>query len=196
MADNLTAFPITTKKVSELSSATALTGTETINAIQSTLSKKITASDLYTYINNKQKGLAHYYMNNNATATIISATNTFVKVAGTTSAGVTAVNFTLASNKATYSLDEAGTYKVTAVLSSAAGNNETIKARIGLNGTTQARSEQDIDTDGAGDAHAITVQDIVELTSSTDYIEIFVANGTSTTDITVVNLHVIIEKIH
>lgn len=196
MADNLTEFPILTKKVSELSSATTLDGTETLLGIQSSTSKKATVSDVFTYINNKQKGLAHYYMNSNATATTIGATDTFVKVAGATTQGVAPVNFTLASNKATYSLDEAGTYKVSAVLSMSAGNNEDIRARVGLNGTTQARGEQDIETDGAGDAHTITVQDIVELTASTDYIEVFVANGTSTTDITVSNLHVIIEKIH
>jgi len=196
MADNLTEFPITTKKVSELSAASTLSGTETINTIQSLINKKATVAQIYTYVQTQMKGIAQYYMNNNATATTINTQDVFVKAAGTTSEGISAVNFTVSTNKALYSLNTSANYRVTAMLTASSGNNETIKARIALNGTTQARSEQKIETDGAGDAHQIVIEDIVTLSADTDYIEIFVANGSSTTNITVIDLHVIIEKLH
>lgn len=42
MADNLTAFPITTKKISEFAAATALDGSETITLLQAGAGTDIT----------------------------------------------------------------------------------------------------------------------------------------------------------
>jgi len=195
MASNLTAFPLTAKKLSELASKSTLAGTEVLQIVDSGTNKKTTVADINSYVDEQSKGLAQYYMVGNSTATTISATSTFYKIAGTTSQGITPDNFTLADNKATFTGSASTNFKVTAVLSLTAGNNQDIDLRIAKNGTTQARSHQEVTTSGSGSAQNIVVKDIFTLTTN-DYIELFVANNTSTTNITVIDLNVIIEKLH
>ena len=139
--------------------------------------------------------IAQYYMQGNLTATVIGATNTFVKTAGTTSSGTYVEKFTLTANRATYAGALIGFFKVTAVLTLSSANNNVISARIGKTGTPTTSSETSVTTDAAGRVENCTCQDVVSL-STGDYIEVFVANRTATNNITVENLSVIIERLN
>lgn len=136
--------------------------------------------------------VSQYYMNGNATATVVSVVGTTYKVLGaTTSASVTS-KFTNTDNRATYvgSLDRF--FKVTTTLSMNSGNNNQIGIYIAKNGVVLPESEIYITTNSGGRAEAAVVQTLVQLTTN-DYIEIFVENDTSTSNITVTDLNVIVE---
>jgi hypothetical protein len=139
--------------------------------------------------------VAQYYMNNNETATTISASNTFVKGAGTTTAGSVNQRFTLTDNRATYIGALNGIFKVTISVSATSGNNQDLRFRVAKNGTTIAQSEVQETTSGSGRSQTLICQDLVSLVTD-DYIELWVANGSSSQNITVENLNLIIEKIN
>jgi len=139
--------------------------------------------------------IAQYYMNSNATTTTIAGTNTFVKVAGTTSAGSFVEKFTLTNNRATYAGSLIGFYKITAFLTFTSGANNVIRARIGKGGTTTASSESKSTANTGGRSENLPISDIVSL-SNGDYIEIFVANESAVTNITVSDMNVIIERLN
>lgn len=139
--------------------------------------------------------IAHYFMNANATATTVAVQGTYYKVAGTTSAGPFTEKFTLSNNRATFTGSRVGFYKVTAVTSLTSGANNVITLRIAENGVTTNSSTSSSTTSPAGKSENIVCQDVVQL-SAGDYIEIFVANNTSTTSITVEDLSVIVERLN
>jgi hypothetical protein len=137
--------------------------------------RKITLADLRDALGNH--GLAQFYMLGNATGTSTPDVGTFYKVAGTTTSGV-AEDFTLASNRATYTGPRAYRFHVQVACSFLDGNNQTIAVRVSKNGTTIAASEGRATTDSGGRTSTIVAQAIVEL-APTDYIEVWVANLTS-----------------
>ena len=141
--------------------------------------------------------IGQYFMVGNATATTISVSGTFYKVAGTTSTGTYVEKFdvTTTSNKAVYSGSLVGFYKVTVVASMVSGNNKVLAVRIAKNGTTTTSSQTKSTSNGSSRSESIMSQDVVQL-SNTDYIEVFVANTTDTTSITVEDLNVIIERLN
>lgn len=139
--------------------------------------------------------IAQYYMSSNATATTVLATNTFYKVAGTTTSGAYVEKFTLTNNKAEYTGALTGFYKVTAILTIESGNNNQVRIRIAKDGTTSAQSESKTTTNGSGRSENVMVQDIIEIATGA-YIEIFVANASAITNITVVDMNVVIERLN
>ena len=145
---------------------------------------------------NNSGSIGQYYMQANATVTTISASGTFYKAAGVTTTGsyVEKFDVTTTDNKAVYNGSLTGFYKITAVASMTSGNNKVLALRIALNGTTSTSSQTKSTSNGSSRSEAIMTQDIFELVT-TDYLEIFVANTTDKTNITVEDLNVIIEKI-
>lgn len=135
--------------------------------------------------------IAQYYMNGNATATTIATIGTAVKIAGTTTAASFNQKFDHTDNKATYVGSRKRFFKVAATLSAESGNNNEIGIYIAKNGTLLTESEVYITTNAGGRAENGVVQTIVELEQD-DYIEIFVENDTSTSDVTVSELNVIV----
>ena len=195
MANDLVNFPLAAVKLNELSTKSILDGNEVLQVVDGSTNRKTTVENISEYIEEQAKGLAQYYMISNSTATTISAIDTFYKIAGTTLEGVTPSNFSLTDNKATFTGNNTTNFKVTAILSLTSGNNQDIHIQIAKNGIVQARSNQEILTGGSGQAQNLVVKDIFTLATN-DYIEIFTANKTSATNITVINLNVIIEKLH
>ena len=114
---------------------------------------------------------------------------------GTTTSGSFVEKFTLTDNKAEYAGAIDGFYKVTAYISCSSGNNNVVRARIAKNGTDTASSESKSTTSAGGKSENVVCADIVQL-ATTDYIEIFMANGTGTSDILVTELNVIIERLN
>jgi len=135
--------------------------------------------------------ISQYYMNSNATVTTIGATGTPVKVLGTTTSSPITRKFTNTDNRATYVGALNRFYKVTVAASVESGNNNQVGMYIAKNGTVLDESEVYATTNGAGRAENIVIQTLVAL-SNTDYIEIITENNTTTNDITVTDLNVIV----
>jgi hypothetical protein len=134
------------------------------------------------------------YMVNNVVATTIAVAGTFYKIIGTTSPSVLNQRFSHSANRLTFDGQIGGAFKITAILSCSSGNNQLLLTRVALNGTTVPQSESQISTSGNGRSENIVVAAIISL-AATDYIEIFVANSTSSTNITVSELNFIVEPL-
>lgn len=139
--------------------------------------------------------IGHYYMVNNATATTIAVQSVYYKVAGTTTTGPYTEKFTITDNRATYVGSRVGFYKVTAVSALSSGNNNVILMSVFKNGVLSASSITASTTSPSGKSENTVCQDVVSL-STGDYVEIFVANDTSTTAVTVEDLSVIVERLN
>lgn len=136
--------------------------------------------------------VAQYYMNGNTTETVVSVIGDTYKILGTTTNGSLTSKFTHTNNRATYVGAISRPFYVVATLSVESGNNNEIGVYVAKNGNILVDSEVYITTNSGGRAEAATVQTLVELTAD-DYIEIFVENDTSTSNITVTDLNVIIQ---
>ena len=136
--------------------------------------------------------VSQYYMNGNSTATVVSATSTEYKIAGTTTSANVTQKFTNTDNRATYIGALNRYFKVTATISVTSGNNNQIGLYIAKNGVVLPESEIYGTTNSGGRAENIVCQTLVELTNG-DYIEIFCENNTSITNITATDLNVIVE---
>lgn len=139
--------------------------------------------------------IGQYRMTDNAVATTVSLQNTFYKIAGTTLSGDFVEKFTITSNRATYTGALTGYFKVTVVATASSGNNQLLKFRVGLNGTPQASSESKVTTSGSGRSENIKTHTIMSLVTG-DFIEVFVANSTAASNVTVSDLNVIIERLN
>lgn len=139
--------------------------------------------------------LGHIYMQGNVTVTDIVTQGVFVKVAGTTSMGPFVEKFSASNNRLTYTGALTGYFKATAICSANSGNNQLLTFRLAKNDTTTPSSESRVNTSGNGRTENVKVQDIFSLVTG-DYIEVFVANGSSDTDITVTDYSLIIERLN
>ncbi len=134
--------------------------------------------------------ISQYYMNGNATTTVISATNTPVKILGTTTSASVTQRFTNTNNRATYIGAITRVFEVKVTMSLSSGNNNQIGGYIAKNGTVLNESEIYVTTSGTGTSEDIVLQTLVSL-GTNDYIEVFVKNNTAVTNILVSNLNVI-----
>ena len=139
--------------------------------------------------------ISSYYMNGNATATTIAVIGTAVKAAGTTTSAAITQLFTNTTNRATYDGALTRDFKVSAVMSVESGNNNVIGLYIAKNGTILTESETYITTNAGGRAEAGVCQVVINMVA-TDYIEIFVENTTSTSNVTVTDINVIVEGLN
>jgi hypothetical protein len=134
-------------------------------------------------------------MEANATATVISTTGVAVKVAGTTTASAINQKFSHADNKLTYTGALPRVFKVTAILTVTGPNNAQLTACVYKTGAEVSGSCSTVTANGVGKAENIQAQAIVSL-SQNDYIEIWIANDTNDTDLTVDALNVIIDGLN
>ena len=135
--------------------------------------------------------VSQLYMKNNAIPTVVSATSTPVKVLGSTTNGDLTSKFANTDNRSTYEGAITRIFKITSTLSVQSGNNNQIGCYIAKNGSVLEDSEIYSTTSGTGKAEDITIQSLVNL-SAGDFIEVFVENKTSVTNITVTDLNTII----
>lgn len=139
--------------------------------------------------------ISSYYMTGNTTATTIAAIGSAVKAAGATTAAAISQRFTNTANRATYDGAIRRDFKVSAVMSVNSGNNNVIGLYIAKNGALLPESEVYITTNAGGRAEAGMCQVIIAMVAS-DYIEVWVENDTSTSDVTVSELNVIVEALN
>ena len=133
-------------------------------------------------------------MNGNTTATTVAATAVAYKVAGTTTSSSITQKFTNTDNRATYAGALQNNFRASAVMSFNAGTNDQIGVYIAKNGTVLPESEVYVTANSGGRAESAVVQTLVSLEEN-DYLEIFVENESSVTDITVSELNVTIEAV-
>lgn len=139
--------------------------------------------------------LCQYSMTGNATATVIGGTGTFVKIAGTTVPSSLNQKFTTATTqRATYAGSSTANFRAIAFASMTSGNNQTLRMRLAKNGTTIAESNTLFKTTGTGEASAVGCQ-VIGTLSPGDYVELFVANDTAATNVTVSDLNLTITRL-
>jgi hypothetical protein len=138
--------------------------------------------------------IAQMHFNNNATATTITAANTFAKVAGTTTPNAINQKFAHANNRLTYTGGINRSFRVGAVVSVSANNGQIVSVRVAKNGVTLADSESQATISANGRFENLKCQTIIEMTTN-DFVEVFVANN-AVTNITAQELNVIIEALN
>ena len=139
--------------------------------------------------------VSEVYMINNATATVIASTAVFYKILGTTLSGVYVQRFTNTNNRATYTGALTKFFRVSAIVSANAGNNQLLVLRIAKNGVTIVSSENQGTTSGAGRSESLKSQTVVELNTN-DYIEVFIQNNTAIANITASELNLILTPLN
>lgn len=123
-----------------------------------------------------------YSIDGNATATTITTQSVPVKLAGTTIDG-DSDKFTLSDNKAVYDGDPGRTFLVVAGVTFTSTNNQQCRLFVAKNGTVVSSSKQQATTDSTGTSENLQVNTVLTLVT-TDFIELFMSNETSTSDIT------------
>lgn len=139
--------------------------------------------------------ISYFTMNGNATATTIASQDVAVKVAGMTVSQAITQKFTNTDNRATYTGAITRSFKASATLTCTSGNNHQIGVYLAKNGTVATETESYITTNGSGRAEGAKVQGVFSLATN-DYIEVWIENATSATNITVADLSVIIEALN
>ena len=135
-------------------------------------------------------------MQNNATATVVSATNTFYKVLGTTTASADNSKYTMTNNRLTNNANISRKYLIQCVLSFSSGATHVCEfgfydSKLGAI-RTPSRTKSTANTGGRAEnvAFACVVQH-----SNGDYLEIHCANNTSAQNITVSDMNFLITEI-
>jgi hypothetical protein len=138
--------------------------------------------------------IAQMHFNNNATATVVGAANTFVKVAGVTIPNNINQKFSHTNNRLTYSGGINRSFKIGAVASVAANNGQIVSVRIAKNGVPLSDSEAQATISANGRFENLKSQTIIEMTTN-DFVELFLANSANT-NVTAQELNVIIEALN
>ena len=139
--------------------------------------------------------IGNYYMLNNATATTIASSGVAYKISGTTTANTINQKFSHSDNRLTYTGGLIRDFQVSATASLTSGNNNVIGLYVAKNGVVISSSEMYATTSSGGRAESIACQTILDMEEN-DYIEIWVENDSSTTDITVEYLNVICKSLN
>jgi hypothetical protein len=136
------------------------------------------------------------YMQANATATTVSATNTFYKIAGTTTASSDNSKFSHSNNRLTCDAVISRKYLIQAHLSFTSGATNVCEFGFydSVLATVRTPSKTKSTANASGKAENISFACVVTL-GLNDYIEIHGANTSATNDITVDQLNFIITEI-
>lgn len=182
------------RELPELTATTTLADADLMYATvtaSSNASRKITVSDLRAVL--RQRAIARYYMHGNATATTIAQSGTYYPILGTTTSGAAVVGFAQATSNTATLTGPAGTFHVVAIVAVSGGNNQSVSVRLAVDGTPLTSAEGESATTSSGKA-TIVVQDVVAL-SPGQTLSVVLANTTSTTSITAVDLSVVAHRV-
>lgn len=138
----------------------------------------------------------HYRLDNNATVTTISASDTWTLVEGTSSEGYgNSPKWIHSNQRLTYIGNVTQDFYISGVFTvESAFNLQTLAVTLGLNGTPQDNEAIEIRVQQSNQPYTITGVGLVSI-SNGDYIELFVKNMNTSQNITVTNFNVIIQKI-
>jgi len=136
------------------------------------------------------------YFVGNTTDTVVAATNTFYKVAGTTTASSQNSKVITSDNRITIDAAVRRKYYIVATLSFNSGNNNVCE--FGFYDSTisgiRIPSRTKSTANAAGRSENITIQCVVDLVQG-DYIEVWAANTSAVTTIRVTELNFVIYEI-
>lgn len=137
--------------------------------------------------------LGQMYFLNNATQNSIAVQGTFEKIEGTTTASPINQKFSHSLNRLTYvgGLTKEFVISASCSVNSVVTPSAVLLVRIAKNGATIAESEAQATTSNAGRNENFYCQAIINLAPN-DYIELFVANDTSTNNVIVTDLNVLV----
>lgn len=125
-----------------------------------------------------------------AAATIIGTPGTYVQVNGTTIAGTLTDMTSPVDGRLTYVGIPDRHFFVTAMVSfTAVGSNKVIGFKIAKNGVVLDKSVVRTAVTTGSDLRAVALQVDLDLVTG-DYVELWVTNETTTTDVTIVECHV------
>ena len=156
-------------------------------------------SNLALFINNKgitnTSANGQMYLTASAT-TVISDTTTFVKVAGTTSPSSENSKFDSTNNRLTCTAIISRRYLVQVSLSLTSGNNNVIEVGMFDSTINAVRTPSRIKTttSGTGRSESVTTFCVVNFQAN-DYLEIYLRNTSSITNVTVDSLNVVMTQI-
>jgi hypothetical protein len=135
--------------------------------------------------------IGHLYWTGNATATTIAVSGTMVKAAGTSTAGALIEKFTHSTGRLTYAGGFTGAFYIDASVTLTSGNTHDIGIVIAKNGTPIANSESRVTTSGTGRVENVSNHTVIQL-APTDYVELWVTNYTTTTDVLIIDLSLLV----
>ena len=124
-----------------------------------------------------------YYVENNATATVIGGAGTYVKLAGTTTALAANSGFTHSNNRLTCASVVAKTYNIKAAITFSSTATNIIAFKLYKNGLEVVGSKVRSTANAAGREENVACFGFTEL-GLNDYIEIWVANETAANNVT------------
>lgn len=136
------------------------------------------------------------YMQNNATATVISAANTFYKVLGTTSASADNSKYSHSNNRLTNNANINRKYLIQCVLSFTSGSTHVCQFGFydSKLGAIRTPSRTKATSNAGGRAENVSFACVVQH-SNGDYLEIHCSNNTSAQNITVTDMNFVITEI-
>lgn len=136
------------------------------------------------------------YMQGNATATVISATSTFYKVLGTTSASADNSKYTHSNNRLTNNANISRKYLIQCVLSFTSGSTHVCEFGFydSKLGAIRTPSRTKATSNAGGRAENVSFACVVSH-SNGDYLEIHCANNTSAQNLTVTDMNFVITEI-
>lgn len=132
------------------------------------------------------------YMVNNTTAT--AAPSAWTKAAGTTTADTSNSKFNHSSNRLTYTGGFTATFHIFVNCNVSANNNQNISIGLAKNGTIITQSEMTVRCATSGQPYFAATQFPI-IMSANDYVELFVINNTSTSNVIVSDMNMFITKI-
>lgn len=139
--------------------------------------------------------IGYMTMIGNAVATDIVTQSVAVKIAGNTTADSVTQGFTHSNNRLTYTGTDSRIFRVTAIASFSSGNNNQVLFYVAQDGSPIAISETYATANSSGRFENAVVQGIVTLAPG-GYVEIWTANDSATTDVTVSDLSVIVQALN
>lgn len=136
------------------------------------------------------------YMDQNATATVIGTQGTFVKVAGVTIPSPDNAKYLHSNNRLTNDAVRVRKYLIQATLSFISGNSNECEFGFFDSKLNDIRTPSKVRStaNSSGRAENVTMMCVVEH-SQGDYIEVWAANNSTTNNITVEDMNVIITEI-
>jgi hypothetical protein len=140
-----------------------------------------------------EKGIGELYWEDNTTATVITLTNTWYKVLGTSTANPDNTAFTHTNNRLTYTGTRTRIFHCGATIAIESPANTDIEWSFGIrkNGTHITGSKTRFHTVSLGDHYGTAIHVFAKLATN-DYIELELQNNTNTTNVEVSDINMFI----
>jgi hypothetical protein len=135
----------------------------------------------------------NYFDFTSGSTTAIASPDTWVKLNTTTTQGFSRNGLVHSNNRITWTGATTRIFELSGIVSLQSGNNNDIHVAFFKSGNLHPCSEQSVSTSGIGKSGNIAFQCLIELAQN-DFVEVFVKNSTSTTNIVLDTVNVIVKQ--